>query len=216
MLLDLVKFKFSQHGDSNLDDGLDNDQETEEVDIEGLICYYFHKGFVYDKIHLFLLKYHGEEMSFSTLKQRVKQLGLKRPNPQYNLKLVRGAVRVLLDGPESSSGYRSIWHSLQMNGMRVPRIVIEQLTRELDSAEVQERKAHPLKSRTYQNTGPNHFWHYDGYDKLKSYGFPTHGCTDGWSRLPRGYLWHVPRIYQANGIILFRKQLKSKKAVQLI
>ena len=84
MLIDalgLVKFKSVNMatGGSNLDDGLDNDQETEEVDIEELICYYFYKGFVYDEIRLFLLKYHGEEMSLSTLKRCVKQLGLKRP-----------------------------------------------------------------------------------------------------------------------------------------
>ena len=81
--------------------------------------------------------------------------------------------------------------------------VIDQLVRELDSAEIQETKAHPLKRRTYQNAGPNHFWHYHGHDKFRPYGFVTHGCIDGWGILPIGYLWHVPRIYQANSIILF-------------
>ena len=120
-----------------------------------------------------------------------------------HLNLVRDAVLVLLDGSESSRGYHSIWHSLQMNGMRVPMTVIDQLVRELDSVEVHERKAHPLKRKTYQNAGPDHFWHYDGHDKFKRYGFPAHGCIDGWSRLTISYLWHVPRIYQANSIILF-------------
>ena len=81
------------------------------------------------------------------------------------------SVRVLLDGPESSRGRRSIWHSLQMNCMGVLRIVIEQLERELDPAGVQEGKAHRRKRRTYQNAGPNHSWHCNGYDKLKPYGF---------------------------------------------
>ncbi len=27
--------------------------------------------------------------------------------------------------------------------------------------------------------GPNHVWHIDGYDKLKPFGFPIHGCVDG-------------------------------------
>ena len=27
--------------------------------------------------------------------------------------------------------------------------------------------------------GPNYVWHCDGYDKLKPYGFPIHGCIDG-------------------------------------
>ena len=97
---------------SNWDDDLDNDQGPEEVDIEGHICYYFYRGFAYEKIRLFLSMYHCEEMSLSTLKRRVKQLGLKRRNPQYNLNLWWDAVRVFLDGPESSRGYRSICHSL--------------------------------------------------------------------------------------------------------
>ena len=124
---------------------------------------------------------------------------------------MRDAVLVLLDVSESSRGYRSILHSLQMNGMRVPTTVIDQLVRELDSVEVQERKAHPLKRKTYQNTGPNHFWHYDGHDKFKPYGFPAHGCIDGWSRLPISYLWHLPRIYRANSIILFGSSWTVKR-----
>ena len=55
------------------------------MDIKGLICYYLYKGFVYEEIRLFLSKNHGEEMSLSTLKWHVKQLGMKQRNPQYNL-----------------------------------------------------------------------------------------------------------------------------------
>ena len=35
---------------------------------------------------------------------------------------------------------------------------------------------------TLINPGPNFAWHADGYDKLKLYGFPIHGCIDGFSR----------------------------------
>ena len=28
--------------------------------------------------------------------------------------------------------------------------------------------------------GPNYAWHCDGYDKLKPYGLPIHGCIDGY------------------------------------
>ena len=128
-----------------------------------------------------------------------------------HLNLVRDAVLVLLDGSESPREYRSSWYGLQMNGMRVPMTVIEQLVKELDSVEVQERKAHPLKRRTYQNSGPDHFWHYDGHDQFKPYGFPANGCIDSWSRLPISYLWHVPRIYQANSIILFGSSWRVKR-----
>ena len=127
-----------------------------------------------------------------------------------HLNWVRDAVLVLLDGSESSREYRSIWHSLQMNGMRVLMTVIDQLVRELDSDEVHKRKAHPLKRRTYQNAGPDHLWHYDGHHKFKPYGFPVHSCIDCWSRLPISYLWHLPRIYQANSIILYGSSWRVK------
>ena len=34
----------------------------------------------------------------------------------------------------------------------------------------------------YTFRGPNFMWHVDGYDKLKLFGFPIHGCIDGYSR----------------------------------
>ena len=44
------------------------------------------------------------------------------------------------------------------------------------------RKARRLRRRKYITEGPNSCWHADGYDKLKPYGFPIHGCIDGYSR----------------------------------
>ena len=43
-------------------------------------------------------------------------------------------------------------------------------------------RIHHLKWREYLNPGPNYWWHADGYDKLKPYGFPVHGCIDGFSQ----------------------------------
>lgn len=165
--------------------------EDDDEDEEGLIRYYFFKGFEYEEIRLLLYNYHDIELSLSTLKRRIRDFGLQRRNPDYNLDIVRNAVRTLLDGPDSLRGYRSIWHSLQLNGIRVPRIVIEQIVRELDPEGVQQRAARRLRRRVYHNPGPNHSWHCDGYDKLKPFGFPIHGCIDGWSRK---VIWlHVTR-----------------------
>ena len=160
---------------------LSDDEQVENHD-EDLIRYYFYKGFAYLDICRFLLQYHDIEMSLSTLKRRMKQLNLKRQNPEYNVDFVRNEIITLLQGPHSSRGYRSIWHSLQLNGTRVPRRVVELLLRELDPEGVAERRRHRLKSRTYHNPGPNYAWHCDGYDKLKPFGFAIHGCIDGWSR----------------------------------
>ena len=121
-------------------------------------------------------------MSLSTLKRRIKKYGLQRKNIDYDLDAVCDAVRSLLDGPGCCRGYRAIWHTLQMNGITVPRVVVAELLRELDPEGVQERSRHRLKRRVYRNPGPNFSWHCDGYDKVKPYGFAIHGCIDGWSR----------------------------------
>lgn len=88
----------------------------------------------------------------------------------------------MLDGPGCIPGYRHVWHTLQLKGYQVPRIVVELLLRELDPEGCEMRKQHKLKRRVYKNPGPNAVWHADGYDKLKPYGFAIHGCIDGWSR----------------------------------
>lgn len=107
---------------------------------------------------------------------------LKRRNVLYNIQEVRREIINNLNGPGCSGGYRSHWHSLRLKGIQVPRRVVEELCRELDPAGCQERKTHRLKRREYRNPGPNFAWHTDGYDKLKPYGFPIHGCIDGFSR----------------------------------
>ncbi len=73
-------------------------------------------------------------------------------------------------------GYRSMWHALRSSGHQVPRNVVERLMRELDPEGCQIRRAKRLRRRTYRVPGPNYCWHTDGYDKLKPYGFPIHGC----------------------------------------
>ena len=50
-----------------LEDG-DLELPEEEEDEEGLIRYYFFRGFAYKENSLFLFKNHGIEMSLSTLK----------------------------------------------------------------------------------------------------------------------------------------------------
>ena len=87
-----------------------------------------------------------------------------------------------LNEPDSVGGYRSMWHSLELEGFKVPRIVVQEMLRELDPVGTECRKAHRLQRRVYLNPGPNYAWHVDGYDKLKPFGFPVHGCIDGFSR----------------------------------
>jgi len=161
--------------DHNVDE---DEDDTEEV----LIKYYFYREYQYKDILDFLATYHNIEISERTLHRRLRMYGLSRKNPQYDVNAIIEEVRCMLDGPDCISGYRHVWHSLQLKGHQVPRQVVETLLREMDPVGCQQRKEHKLKRREYHNPGPNAVWHADGYDKLKPYGFPIHGCIDGWSR----------------------------------
>ena len=97
--------------------------------------------------------------------------------------------------------------------MMVPMMVNERLARDLDPVGVQERKAHPLKRRNLPEYWPSHFWHYDGYDKFKPYGFPIHGYMDGWSEKNHVAICGTFKNLPSNQQHIICKQLKSKKAV---
>ena len=189
------------------DVGDDADQE-EELDEESLIKYHFQRGFTCQEIILFLAKRHNIEMSYSTLLRRMKLYGLSRRNFFTKNELeeiferARNRIIEMINGPGSSGGYRSVWHNLEMEGLRIPCVVGQDLLKELDPDGVKARKAHRLKRRVYRNPGPNYSWHIDGYDKLKPWGFPIHGATDSFSRR---ILWlHVTRSnYSPDNITKF-------------
>lgn len=118
-------------------------------DEKELICKYFKRGFKYEEIRMLLEKHHAIRMSIETLKRRLKDYGLKRRNADFDVEVVRQKIRILLDGPDCMGGYRHVWHTLQMEGVNVPRDVVQQLLRELDPQGSDERRAHCLKRRTY-------------------------------------------------------------------
>ena len=117
----------------------------------------------------------------------------------------------LLDGLSCINGYCAMWHTLRLEGIFVPRNVVEHLLRELDPDGCKLRKAHCLKRRNYISMGPNYCWHIVGYDKLKPYGFPIHSCIDGWSRK---IMWlRVSRTIQLSLPSSTYKQLCNSMAV---
>ena len=162
--------------------------DSEEIDEKELITFYFNRGFSYNEIIQFLAKQHNFSISYRTLCRRLKSYGLYRQgfNEQVNsediLEIVRRRITEIINGPGSCGGYRTVWHTLKMEGLQVPRIVVQEILKELDPEGTERRKAHRLKRRQYHNPGPNHSWHMDGYDKLKPFGFPVHGAIDGFSR----------------------------------
>ena len=158
-----------------LDDSSDLDTDSEvEFDEEAVIKYYFHSGFKYQEIILFLAKNHNHSISYSSLLRKLHQYGLARRNvnSEHQIADVRRRIEEIVNGPGSAGGYRSVWHTLQLEGFSIPRVIVEQLLREIDPEGVAARKAHRLKRRVYMNPGPNYTLHIDGYDKLNHGDFP--------------------------------------------
>jgi len=67
----------------------------------------------------------------------------------------------------------------------------------VDAEGLEARRKGQLIRRTFASPGPNDTWSCDGYDKLERWGFPIHGCLDGFSRyllwLRVGISNHDPR-----------------------
>ena len=156
------------------------DQQPAE---EEIIRLYFNCGYKYEEIIALLGKYHAIEISMSTLQRRLRSYGLGRGKNGVNEHSLKDLIRAELDGAGCLGGYRSVWHSLRLvNGVSVPRNTVAVLLKEIDPIGVENRRKRRLRRREYSSLGPNYAWHADGYDKLKDFGFPIHGCIDGYSR----------------------------------
>ena len=152
-------------------------------DIEEIIDYYFNRGTQYESILLFLKNYHDTEMSLSTLKRHLRKKRLKRKAKGPVSAAVRRIIELEIQNSSGIKRYRSIWHKLRISyGISVKRDDVMHIVKEIDPVQSENRKARKLKRRIYCSLGPNAVWHADGYDKLKRYGFPIHGCVDGFSR----------------------------------
>ena len=53
---------------------------------------------------------------------------------------VQRRMAELINGPSSSAGYRTVWHILEMEGLRTPRVIVQDLLREMDPAGTELRK----------------------------------------------------------------------------
>ena len=77
-----------------------------------LIQRHFNQGFEYEEICFLLQRNHKIRMSTSTLKKRLRAMGLIRRNCHFDLDEVKAIVKSILDGPDSVWEYRGIWHLL--------------------------------------------------------------------------------------------------------
>ena len=131
----------------------DNEEDGDEDNTEEVfIKYYFYRGYQYKDILDFLATYYNIEISKRTLHRRLRMYGLSRGNPEYDIVAITDEVRSMLDGPACVSGYRHMWHSLQLKGYQVPRQVVELLLRELDPDGCQQTDTTNLNPMVFQCT----------------------------------------------------------------
>lgn len=163
----------------------ENDEVVQNINdnIDDVIKCYFRKGMKYKTIIVLLRDYHDVEWSLSKLKRHLREKGLKRKRKNPIDEPTRRIIEREAQNSNGIKGYRSIWHKLKIcHGISTNRDDVMKALREINPEQSQGRKARKLNRRTYCSPGPNAAWHADGYDKLKPYGFPIHGCIDGFSR----------------------------------
>ena len=151
-------------------------------DRKEIVSYYFYAGFSYNEILLFLLVYHGIEITLRQLHRILRKLGLFRRKHKANINDIVSEVQKQLESSSSSFGYRLMHQKLRKNKFTVDRETVRIIMKSLDPEGVTLRSGHKLRRRTYRSQGPNFIWHIDGYDKLKPFGFAIHGAIDGYSR----------------------------------
>jgi hypothetical protein len=71
-------------------------------------------------------------MCIRTLKSRLGALDLCRRSVDFDEGEIRARIQQELDGPGCTAGYRSVWHTLRLEGFQVPRKTVERYLREMD------------------------------------------------------------------------------------
>ena len=148
---------------------------------EELVKCYFQSGFSYSKILVFLATFHGINLTLMHLHRLLREQNLFRRFHFTNLSDITEVIQKQMLGSGENFGYRTKHQKLKMKGIITNPETVRLIIKTLDPLGVELRKSHKLKRRMYTSRGPKFMWHVDGYDKLKSFGFPIHGCIDGYS-----------------------------------
>jgi len=123
-------------------------------------------------------------LSLTHLKRILKELNLKRKKVlETPLEDICKAILQEIETSGSCLGYRTLWKRLTNTyNLKVRRNTVLQILRLADPNGIHTRKQRRFRRRKYTVPGPNFLWHFDGYDKLKPFGFAVHGAIDGFSR----------------------------------
>jgi hypothetical protein len=78
---------------------MDATSSSDYEDEQELRAYYFSRGFQYKTIIDFLSKRHGLTISERTLRNRLREYGLQRRSPVFDVDEIRGIIRDKLNRP---------------------------------------------------------------------------------------------------------------------
>jgi hypothetical protein len=124
---------------------------------------------------------HGVVISQRHLRRILKKCNLCRRRNFSDIGEVILFIHDTLSSGEKH-GYRWMYHKCEAHGLKVRKEDVRLILSILDQEGASFRKSRRLQRRTYYSQGPNHTWHFDGYDKLKPFGLCISGCIDGFSR----------------------------------
>ena len=117
-------------------------EENSDISEDELISSYFFQGYTNTEIVEFL-KLHGISMSLSTVKRRLRTVGLYR-RKQGALSLsnedLKKAIEIELGGSGCFVGYRKMWARLKQKGIFVKRERVMHILRSLDPIGVEQRR----------------------------------------------------------------------------
>ena len=136
----------------------------------------------YKEILNIINQHHDKVLTFRTLKRICKHKGLNRCT-NVDPSLLADAINIELGSSLSLVGYRQMAENLNVKyGINTSRESVRKILKILDPVGVENRKRKLIRRRIYISDGPADIFHIDGNDKLKKWGFPIHGCVDGFSR----------------------------------
>ena len=156
---------------------MDADATTHSIDCDEnmsrdeLIENYFHIGFKYLEIIMFLAVMPGHTLGLRQLKRILRERNLFRRKFKGDIRTVADVIEQELSGSACNLGYRYMHRKLlQVHRMVTDRETVRSVLKYLDPNGVISSQRRRLKRRDYNGKG------------LKQYGFCIHGCIDGFSR----------------------------------
>lgn len=120
-----------------------------------------------------------------TIRRRIIQYGLENEASYSNISdddLDSLSLNFVHHNP--NSGLRSLEGILRSRGIRIQRQRVRESLMRVDPRGMQARFGMLVQRRKYAVPLPNSLWHIDGHHKLIRWRIVTHGCIDGFSRLP--------------------------------